>query len=652
MPTDIVLGIYFYFSPFIASYLIGVSFISFSHSWTEKIIFSYLLFVASIIVFILGLDMIPKGITQHNAFTISQAYFFISFLLFTLLKGREVLKIAKNRVFSIAKLNIGRFIISKINKNKLFLLIVIIFLLDIVASIWSIYLFPVNEGDSLAYHLQSAPNWYQAKNLVIYPTNDFRNMLFPDNQNFLVLWNFFSFKSDSLIEIIPYFYLLLSVLVIFDFLQKFQKNTFLNFLLSLLYYYVGTHFIYVKTFTGDIGVAALTLTSLTMLYSYIKYKNFTYFLFFSVSNGLLLGIKTPGLSSVIVLYIFALSYELFFGKLKKSLIQQKKSGVKLIGKYLFSLTICLTLGGFQYLRNLEYFHNPLYPKKIDILGLISLPGISDKLMGSHGFSPIRMAHTSWMLIKSLFQGALGYQFPLFYFPSILTLLLFFRKKISKTTYIVTFYLTVSSLVFLFTLAGAATRYFFNISFGGIILLANLIKVVDEKTQKVLAVLITIFILFSLLQTRTLFRFPELYNLSQKTPEERQLVNLYFDEDFYLYQKHIPNKTTILYLLPENSLIYPFYGPHYENRLIYANTDKTDEIINKIKEEKVSFIITKSEKSSYGSFFYKWDLQKGILIEFPETLVNNTLLELLSKGYIKEVASSARLTFYQINTIQK
>ncbi|MDO8424452.1 MAG: hypothetical protein Q7S70_00750 [bacterium] len=519
------------------------------------------------------------------------------------------------------------------------LLAVLIFLLDVAASVWSIYLFPVNEGDSLAYHLQSAPNWYQAKNLITFPTNDFRNLLFPDNQNFLVLWNFLSFKNDSLIEIIPYLYLLLSVLIIFNFLQKFQKNTYLNFLLSLLFYFVGTHFIYAKTFSGDTAVAAFTLASLTMLYSYIKSGNSVYFFFFSISNGLLLGTKIAGFLDVAVLYSFAFLYESFFRKDKR---------LNTFIKYLPSLAICFTLGGFRYFENWQQFHNPLYPKRIDLFGLVSLPGISAKLMGDHGFNPIRAIYNSSLFAKSFFQGAFGYQFPLFYIPAILTMFLFFRKKISKMTYFVSSYILISNVIFLLIFLAASTRYFFDIGFLGIIFLANLLKAQRKDVQSTLTALFAFFILFSALESGTLLRFGELYDLSKKPLEERQLGGLFYDEDFYFFQKNVPVGATILYLLPENSLIYPFYGPRYENRLLYANTYDTDEIIEKVKKERVEIIIAKSATSTYGSYFYGWDFKSGALIEFPEEYAKNAVAKLLQAGHIKEIGQSSRLAFYQVD----
>ncbi|MDP3888635.1 MAG: hypothetical protein Q8Q24_01180 [bacterium] len=630
MLQNLIIGIFLQISFFAGSFLFIHSFLSRFYSLTEKLIFTYLLTVANITIFTIIIGNIPQGITPANFTLFSQLYFLTSIIIFLYKRVSHKLNI------KLGGLNLKKLFL----KNKLFFILLFSFFIEIIVSIWNIYLLPIREGDTLAYHLQSAPNWFQNKSLAFYPSNDLRNILFPDNQNFLVLWNFLSFKSDAFIGIIPYSYLLLSVLVIFAFLQRLKNNIGLNFVIALLYYYVLSHLTYVKTFTGDIGVAALFFTSLVMLYLYLSTRKLTYFLFFSIANGMLLGIKTVGSIDIAIIYIFAFLYEIY--------IVREHPRRKILLLYLISILICLTLGGFQYYRNFTYFHNPFFPKIINI-GPLHLPGVpGDPFGGHHGPNLARMIETIKLLIKNSLNGTFGYQFLLFYIPAIIVLFCFYRKGLENLTKLILSILVASTLVFVFTIAGESERYFFPLSFFGIISLASLIYMMkSKKIENCLYAILGLFVLLTPADGKNLGKIQELIYFSNKSIEERQLGEYFYDEDFHFFHQNIPSGVDILYLLPENAQIYPFYGQNYANRLIYANSDEAGNIINLIKSEKPDYFLAKSEKSDYNSVFYWWDFKEGKLIPTSEEKIKRAINSLIEKGVIQEIGTGSQITFYKI-----
>lgn len=626
MLKDILLGIYFNLSFFGASYLLISSFISASYTLIEKVIFSFLLSVSNIIIFSLILNIIPAGITSTNMFIISQACFILSILIF-ILRRRTLSLSFKTKVIP--------------KMSALTWLLVGVFFANIFISLWTAYIFPVIEADSLAYHLQSPPNWFQSQKLIIFPSNDQRTILYSNTQNFLVLWNFLSFGSDIFIELVPYFFLLFGVLIIFNFLQKIHHNTEGNFIISLLYYFVGAYMTYFsRAFTGDVGLSSLIIASLTMMYLYFKYGKFMYFIFFSLANGLLLGSKTTGVLYVFLVYIFAFLYEAF--------IYKKNSKTKIFALYLLSLTTCFALGGFYYLTNMIYFHNPFFGKEIDLLGL-HLPGIKSSQYQMQGPNLIRMLNTTKIFVINILHGELGYQFPLFYIPSIFILFTFYLKRLSKPTLLIIIYLTVSTLLFLVIFAGDATRYFFPVSFLGIICLVSLINIFnDKKIEKGIYLLLSLFILITYAEEKPLNKLKELVHLSQKSVVERQLGNIFYDGDYRFFRENIPYGVNILYILPENTLIYPFYGTRYENKLIYANTDDINKITNLIDKEKIDYFMVKSKTSTYGSVFYWWDLSEGRIIPISENRIKEVIVILAKTGIIQEMGSGPGISFYKIN----
>ena len=626
MTKDIIFGIYFYTSSFLSSYFIVRALSSRPYTFIEKVVFSYLLFVAEIIVSILALNFIPQGVTSFNLMVFSQVYFSFSIILLLIRK--------KNRLsFKITLPSV---------KNKLTWVVVCLFLIEVFVSLWIIYCFPIMEGDSLAYHLQSPPNWYQAKNLIFFPSNDQRTVLFPDHQNLLVLWHFLAFKNDVFIETIPYFYLILGVLAIFNLLQRLQLKPELNFVLSLLYYYVGAHLVYAKTFSGDVGVATLIIVSISMIYSYFKLGWFGYFLFFSIANGLLLGVKTSGFLSVAIIYFLTFLYEIF--------VHKEKSKLRILGLYFFSFFVCLSIGGFQYFQNIRLFRNPFYPKEIILGNLLNLPGARSEDFGRHGPDLGRIFPAAKALIKDVYRSALGQQFPLFYIPSMVVLGIFYLKKITPLVLLIILMPLAIAALFLFMIAGETTRYFFHFGFAGIISLGCLLKLFRSKNieKAMFAVLVVFILLIAPGEGKSFSRIKELFLLSKKSFAERQLGELFYDSDYHFFRKNIPSGVKILYLLPENTLIYPFYGDRYENQLIYVNSSDINTVIDIMKKEKANYFLAKSKASDLNDIFHQWDMTRGKLNSLTETEVKKTVSDLSKMGLISELGSGSRIVFYQIN----
>lgn len=625
MLKEILLGIYINFSSFVASYLVISSLVPLRQSSLEKIIFTYLLHLNNIILILFFLHFIPSGITTTNILIMSQLYLIFSLAL-RLLRKRPI--------------SFPRQLSLKFPQEKIVFILIIILLVDILVNLYSIYIYPPVEPDTLAYHLQAPPNWYQAKNLSFFPSNEQRTMLLADNLNFLSLWLFLSFQSDAFIEIAPYSMLIFGSITIFYFLQTLNNNPQRNLVFSLLYYYGGSYLnFFAKAFTGDVGIAVFTFASLSLLYSYFRQKSYFCFFFFSLSNGLLLGTKISGILCTFLIYVVAFLSEIYTKK--------RESWRRLIPLYLFSLSICMAIGGFFYFRNIVYFHNPIYGKEINLFNLIHLPGIDLLLYKIYGFSLTKAFNLFFELLKNLLSGVSGYQLMLFYIPAALTLFLFYRKNIDKIVLLIILYPIFYSVLFLVFAGVNSYRYFFSLSLTGIASLAILIRLIrNKKVVRLTYGLVVFFILFvSTQEILSSAIFKSLLNKSFATKPE---VVPYYDGDYYFFFNNIPQGATLVYLLPENVFLYPFYGSRYENSLIYANSSDYDEIIQIFKKSKAEYFMGKNPEGDSSNIFFRTDLGRNTIGVIPEAKIYATVAELTKNGILTQIGSGTRINFYKIN----
>ena len=611
----------------IASYFLITSFVSLSRSMAEKIIFTYLTHVANLTLILFFLNFIPEGITPTNILIASQIY-----LIFSL-----ILRALRNRPISFPKK-----LTIKFHQNKIISILIILLLADILINVYSVYIYPPVDPDTLAYHLQAPSNWFQAKNLDFFPSNEQRTMLLSDNLNFLSLWLSLSFRSDFFIEIAPYSMLIFGSLAIFYFLQNLYNNPSRNFILSLLYYYGGSYLgHFSKNFTGDVGLTAFIFSSLSLLFAYFRQRSNAIFFYFSLSNGLLLGTKSLAFLSVFLIYLLAVFIEISARK--------GDNWKQIIMKYFISIIICLLVGGFYYFRNIYYFHNPFYGKEIVFFGLVHLPGGNLQAYQAFGMNIPKAFELGYDLFKKLLSGALGYQITLLYLPATITLFLFFRNKVSRLVLLVALYPIILSFISLALFGDNPPRYFFSLNLTGIASLAILLKLIKNKnvTKLGYAMVIVFLLFFSSQKILSNIIVKSLFNNNLPVKPE---ANPYYDGDYYFFFKNIPQGTTLVYLLPENAFIYPLYGSRYENRLIYANIHDYDEIISLFKKSKAEYFMSKKPEGDLSNSFLQTDIGRNSIENTTETQIYSIVAELTKNDLLTQIGSGTRINYYKINSL--
>lgn len=460
-------------------------------------------------------------------------------------------------------------------------------------------------------------------------------MLFSDYNNFFNLWLFLTFRNDSLLEISSYLYSIIGTVAIFQFLRRIGNTVNQSIFFALLYYY-GNNAInfFSKNFTGDVQISSLTIISLYLLYTYMSNQNRGTFLFFTLSNGLLFGSKSSGVFCTFLIYVFALFLEINS--------ERKKKIKNVLTKYSVSILICILVGGFFYLRNLYYFHNPLYGKEINFFNLFTLAGMDPRIYSIYGINLEKTLPLFIDTFKSISRGDLGPQFLIFYFPSLLILFVAYRKQLKKEWAAFILFPIFSFLLFLIIMRQNDGRYFYSLSFTGILSLGILSNLSKKQTKELLLFLVAIFIIYSgLLQITNLFENNYLFD--QKTNNIAA-----FNDDHYYFKKYIPQRKIISYLLPENYYIYPLYGRYYENKLLYVNTSDEQEIINQLKDNQSEYFLASNFKGDSSSIYYKTSLKENKIEFFTDNEAKKAIDNLTKRQVLIQIGSSPTTAFYKIN----
>jgi hypothetical protein len=626
MIKEILIGFYINVSMFLGTYFLISSFVSQRLYKLELILFTYLLYCNNIIFFFIFLKLAHFDISSINLFVVSQIYLFAFFLLHRFqnipIKGVS-LKSLKKMV------------------NKIMFIFLLVLFVDIIVNLYTIYISAPTEPDSLAYHLQAAPNWYQMKNIGFFVSNEQRTMLFSDNLNFFSLWYFLSFQNDALIEIAPYMMLIFGSLSLYILLQSLYKNSEQNFICSLLYYFGGSYLnYYSKSFTGDVGIASFSIISLTLLSLSLKRLKLLYYIFFSISNGLLLGSKMSGIFCVFLIYVVSF--------LKEFTTKTQNKWTKWLLLNFFSFFLSIATGGYFYLRNYYYFQNPLYGKKIDILNLIHLPGMDLPAFQAYGFDILKAYNLTLDLTQKLLTGVLGQQVIILYLPTLIILLLFFRKNIDRTILYLISYPIIYSGVILTVIGQNPPRYFFIIYLTGIVCLTLFLqKFNKENVAKFVYQLIIVFLFF--VAARQLFSNVYVKSLFSNNFSIKPEIVPFYDGDSYFFFRNIHHPSIIAYLLPENSFLYPFYGSRYENKLLYVNTYNYDEVVSFFIKSKAEYFMDKNPRGDSSSLFFVTDLENKRIEIVPEKKILVVTEKLLENGVITPLGTGTRINFYKINT---
>ncbi|MFA5089658.1 MAG: hypothetical protein WC510_01335 [Candidatus Omnitrophota bacterium] len=464
--------------------------------------------------------------------------------------------------------------------------------------------------DSLNYHFTFPVEWLKHGNLAnpIVISDDPAPTYYPLNGSLFFLWLIFPFRSVFLADLgqLPFF--IVSFLAVYGISKKSGIREENCFLAAALFLLIPNFFKQLQIAYVDVMVAALFLACLNYLFS-LSLKFCPRVLFaFSLSLGLLIGVK-----SIALLYGFLLFLPFLYlwGK-----------NIRKSHMFLLAVIFIIALGGFSYIRNFLETGNPIYPLDFNLFGRVIFKGVITPLVYASHFRI-----EDYSLGKLLFHEGLGLQTLIFIFPAVLLALpVYFLKKMGGISFRVCFLLLpfFLYLIYRYLIPLANTRYLYPLLGTGMVVgfyTAEILKI----PKRVIGVLSAVCVLVSMgeLAKRTelvssiiasflffiLARFL-IRKISVKNPLKRPLFaatlvilavfsliileKIYINNEYPGYVKMVkysgfwPDAAKAWAWLDNNTsgnniayvgrpVPFPLYGRSFKNNVYYVSVNKTDPV---------------------------------------------------------------------------
>jgi len=348
-------------------------------------------------------------------------------------------------------------VLPALPKDKIY-----IFILAVIISFAAVKGFinlanPPFGWDSLNYHFTFSVEWLKHANLntPITISDDPSPSYYPIGGSLFYLWLIFPLRNVFLADLgqLPFF--ILAILCIYKISRRLGLSKELSFYASALFLLIPNFFKQLSIAYVDVMVAALFLSSLSFLFLIKKKFSWQNVLFFSLSLGLLLGVKTLSLPYSVLLFIPFIWFCL------------RENSLRGVVLFCLSLFIISALGGFSYVRNFIEAGNPLYPFNLTISGKEIFKGVMDKSIYAAHFTK-----SDYNLGKLLFHEGLGAQSLIFVMPAVfLGLSIAAVKNRKGLNFNLAYFLLLPLLLYLvyrFIIPLANTRYLYPLLAIGII----------------------------------------------------------------------------------------------------------------------------------------------------------------------------------------
>jgi len=415
-------------------------------SWVDKVLLSFLIYLAQIII--VGLVL---GI--FNMFYLREAvlsHFLI--LLFV------ILFFPRSGFSSFNKPGI-EFIFD----NKLLLFAVSVFLGFFAVKFYINLVNPPLCTDSLQYHLAFPAYWIKHGNLAN-PLNLFGAVrgtpelswvtYYPVNAELFFAWLMLPLKNSFLADLGEAPFYSIGILTIYSILKKFSVDKTTALFSGFLWVLIPNVFKELRNGAQvDIICAVLFLLVFNILLIFKKQINFKTSLLLGIGFGIFIGTKIINIVwsiALVPMFIFA-----FFET------RPRVPFKKIVSLLLAVVLVTFIFGGYMYIKNFINSGNPFYPINMKLFGNLVLPGLIDsatfKTLYSHNYPN--------QLFDKLFSEGLGFQLFAFILPGTVLPLVFYRlfkRRIrSSGTYLFLFLIPTTMLAaYLLFLNSGVTRFIF------------------------------------------------------------------------------------------------------------------------------------------------------------------------------------------------
>jgi len=282
--------------------------------------------------------------------------------------------ILKRKKFSIKPVNWIAPLWQEIKHSVLAKILLVLFILEAVWTVYSGWLLPVSEIDSIFYHMPAIAYYFQEHKIYEIAANIHAGQWmngYPKYIELLGLWQLLWLKSDIYVDLIQFIFALIGILTVYSIGCKLGLKKVYALIAGLIFFFTPVVLAQTRSCYIDLSVAVLALGIANFLLVPLKDKTILGLIFGGITAGLLLGSKSNGMFYVLLLATIIL---LLFILNNKNL-GWPKIIKKLLLHGLLYLAIAFLVGGFWYVKNYAVYRNPIWPIRVNILNHQIFPGL-------------------------------------------------------------------------------------------------------------------------------------------------------------------------------------------------------------------------------------------------------------------------------------
>ena len=458
--------------------------------------------------------------------------------------------------------------------------------------------FPPGVWDCWTYHLTSVAYWMQDQAIKIIDTPVARSNFLPLNSELLNLWNVIFFRSDRMVSLTQFPFAFMAIIAVFGLGLKIGLNETNSLTASLLFFFTPISLLQSSTAQNDLIASTTFLIGIYFAYAFVDSLCLKTLLLSGIASGILVGTKSQGLLFGLLL----LGYILFetMRKVKLTFL------VKMVVIYLIPIAL---LGGFVYIRNWIYFHNPFYPATIGILGIRVFSGNPD--IWNAFFQPglttflqnIAGLWDRWFEVHDHFGipeiSGYGPQWIIIGIPSIVYAFVFFFKHQLKKEAKLLFFIIFSFFPFLFLHKPNPwdMRLTLFLPSAGALAAGLLLQHASSLCKSIIKFIIILSILYAVVNSTLYNAYAPLsrFRLALNIPSsERTIENFapWFErfEGFRVIGRLAQSGDAIGYLTHGDGWIYPLFGRHFEHRVYNIDRGSAEALLDLIRQRKIKYLI--------------------------------------------------------------
>lgn len=370
--------------------------------FSQLIVAAFVLFTSQVTVSILFLGIVVKSLS------------FVFIILFNAIISSAVLWFFRRGTVPAVLHSFRKvrgFSSGLLRSKDIFLyLMLLIFGAQVVWILVKIYVLPPHVWDSFAYHLHPVAEWYQQGMIPGFIDSPVVRMnRNPLGSKVFHFWSFYLTRDITWLELPQFFYGLFTMVSAYVLMIKMEIKRFIALRYALLIYFIPLILIQSRTCQDHLTLTGATMITLVFFIEFFYRKTQSSLFFFSLSAGILLGIKIS--SPQIIATLFA-------AMILQTGFRHFRAGPAVLRRAWPVITgagIILLLGGYWYIKNPLVLHiyitkfNALFSWKVlaAVLAAVSLIYIYRKFITKprqrrillSGFLAVLFAAAAFLIIS-------------------------------------------------------------------------------------------------------------------------------------------------------------------------------------------------------------------------------------------------------------